>query len=199
MNENFKSAFNKFSNQYRKILKNFYPAFGNKGFEERNLTNNYVNALLASINDKEAIAWFESSLETSNEKIDAVVYSPNTKSVFFIEAKRIINNDVDRKIESINKDIERLANKSVRDQLTKKWNTKDLFNNQYIIALADVWAQKEPTNAIPKKWLDGNVINIPANSKLVYSDNANFQKFEDEFMYKTINMYNLLISIIKVF
>lgn len=106
---------NEYANNYVKILTNFYPAIASNGFEERNQTNNFVNALMKCICDEDAVAWFEASIR-GNEKIDAVVFPPKHQSVFYIEAKRISNGKVNIKQAEIISNLKRLCDSNTQKQ-----------------------------------------------------------------------------------
>jgi hypothetical protein len=194
----FKKSFEDFGNIYRKILLNIYPANESKGFEERNLTHNYVHALIRILDDEIAIAWFEMSLE-GRGKIDAVVFSPKYESVFFIEAKRLVNRKLNSKIDSINKDFDRLFDKKNRDFVILKWKSKTAFHYKYIVCLADVWTEQKDTLLIPDKWNKNEIITKRPNSKIIFCDHISYRKFPDLFHKKeSLDEFNLLISVSEI-
>jgi hypothetical protein len=212
MNEIIENILNKsiseYTDIYRGILQKLYPAIGSSGFEERNLTNNFVNALkIASDND--SIAWFETSLQ-GNEKIDATVFLPQNNSVFFIEAKRITNGKENIKLNEICSDFVRLMNPENQAKILGKWVSNIKIENKYIIYLADVWKENSITREIPNKWIE-NGINLNDNTDKLIADKLNksniilskvvdFSIYKREFQYpNSLENYNLLIFVYKIF
>lgn len=204
-----KSVFNiledaiiEYTNIYRRILRKLYPAIGSNGFEERNLTNNFVSALKISTDD-DAIAWFETSLE-GNKKIDATVFLPNNNAVLFLEAKRISNGKVKNKLGEIVSDFERLINPENQRKIMDKWKSSTP-DHRYIIYLADVWTESATTKEIPEKWLSNGIdLNNNMGDKLckpnvILSNVVNFNNFKNEFQYtNSLENYNLLIFAYKI-
>ena len=69
--------------KYSTIFQQYYPAHDSTGFTERNLSVNFVEALLENLQVKDAFAWYEAPLPGKHEHIDAVLFDPSSKSVFF--------------------------------------------------------------------------------------------------------------------
>ncbi len=216
--------------QYRKIFANFYPKTDNKGFEERNMSHNFAHALIATLQDKNKptnehpIVWFEVAWHGA-EKIDAIVFSPVTNSVFFIEAKRIVNGRVKRQLNSLNNDFKRIyfgkeTGKLIykaadeRNKIINLWksNNKTCFSNQYIVCLADIWREQDDTKLIPKLWLNKELLVYKEKKKIapILFDAFNekfttkvqvidFKEFKKEFQTNNnLENYNLLISITEI-
>lgn len=197
-----KQTISEYTDIYRHILKCLYPAISGNGFEERNLTNNFVSALKISTNN-DAISWFETSLE-GNKKIDATVFLPNNKAVFFIEAKRISNGKEKIKLNEIVSDFERLNNTDNQDKILSKWKSS-IPEHRYIIYLADVWKESATTKEIPEKWRNNginlnNIIGDKLNkSNIILSDVVDFSNYKGEFQYpNSLENYNLLIFAYKI-
>jgi len=193
---------NEYASNYVKILTNFYPAISSLGFEERNQTNNFVNALIKCAGDENAIAWFEASI-SGNEKIDAVVFSPLHQSVFFIEAKRISNGKVNIKKAEIISNFNRLCHINTQKAMIDKWKTPIEFPHRYIIYLADVWSEAKETLDISlnwETWFNKLFAENENNPEFIYADRVNFDYHKHVLRnYKnTLHNYNLLISAAKI-
>ncbi len=139
--------------EYQKIFRNMYPAQDSTGFTERNQVFLFVNSLvrrLREAGDEDAIQWFELPLENKNKHIDGFVYSPKFKTVFYVEAKRI--NEQDKK-EEIRKDIKRIIEFS-HDHKKIFENHYEIFkvNKEYGIILADVWLETDWKKMVPAWW-----------------------------------------------
>jgi hypothetical protein len=149
---------NGFKDRYDKIFKQYYPAHDSTGFTERNLTCNYAEALIQTLNDENAFVWYEAPLPRQGENkmkcqhIDAVVFSEKYNSVFFIEAKRLGDRPTN-KIQAVIKDLNRLLpingaegfeDSENRKHILKEWGWKDKSDymgdfNQYVICISDFW------------------------------------------------------------
>ena len=141
-------AFDKMYLKYYQLLKSFYPAQGSTGFTERNQTHNFVNSLISTLNDKDTINWFELPWKEKEQHIDAMVYSPEYKSIFYIEAKRL---SITRKKESIVEDIKRVVDTKDRESLLSKYKLPNV-TNEYMIALCDVWLENKWKRNVPFWW-----------------------------------------------
>lgn len=115
MLENIEKSFEKTIEKYRQILNLYYPSHNGTGFTERNLTNNFVESMKSTLNGV-SIAWFEAPLSTTEKKhLDAVIFHPESKTSFLIEAKRISNPS--QKINSIKNDIARMKSAAHHETL----------------------------------------------------------------------------------
>ncbi|MDT3305965.1 hypothetical protein [Shewanella vaxholmensis] len=131
---------------YKSMLQIFYPARDGTGFTESNQVHIYVNSLIESLDDSSAVFWLEFPWENKKHHIDAFVYSPRYKSVFYIEAKRL---SISKKKGQIINDITRIV-KADRSFL-KEYSIEN-FENEYVIALADVWLETKWKKSIPEWW-----------------------------------------------
>ena len=146
MEEILSTSFNSMVSTYKKMLKHFYPARGRTGFTEVNQVHTFINSLMHSLNDKNAIAWLEFPWETKTQHIDGLVYSPKYQAIFYVEAKRLSITDNKK---SIINDIKRIYH-SNREFLQQNGIKK--YNSEYIIALSDVWLEKRWKRSIPAWW-----------------------------------------------
>ncbi|MBV7469320.1 hypothetical protein [Aeromonas sp. sif0611] len=142
-------AFEKTIERYSNILNSYYPAHNGTGFTERNLTNNFVSSLDRTL-EGSTISWFEAPLSTTVKKhLDAVVFHPESKTSFLIEAKRISNPS--QKINSIKNDIERM--RSADHHATLELGLQGIkIENRYAIVLADIWLESKTKIEIYNNW-----------------------------------------------
>jgi len=194
MKETLEKVLVDYKKNYVKILTNFYPANGKAGFLESNLTRNFVNSLINNLDDSEAIAWFNAAINIK-EDVDAVVFSPSKKAVFFITANRFIKGRIKFQRESLNKSFQRAYIKENRNIIIDKWKDKNVFKNQYIICLSDVWLDSEDTIQVPHLWLSNQIID--GISKL--KNEFKCISFETDTLIKeNLKIYNLLVSMSKI-
>ena len=127
MNKILKASFNTMCKKYNLMInENFYPARDSTGFTESNLVHTFVNSLVKELNDDLAIEWLEFPWIDKKQHIDAMVYSPKYKTIFYIEAKRFSNQS---KKQSLAKDINRLINDD--KSFIKEHKIQDI-KNQYM-------------------------------------------------------------------
>lgn len=131
---------------YERMLQVFYPARGGTGFTESNQVHIYVNSLIESLDDSSAVFWLEFPWEDKKQHIDAFVYSPRYKAVFYIEAKRL---SISKKKGQIINDITRIVN---ADRSFLKEHSIQNIENEYVIALADVWLETKWKKSMPEWW-----------------------------------------------
>ena len=132
--------------QYEKIFEQYYPGSSN-GINETNQVFNFCNSLIQELivnGDNQAFAAFELPLE-KGERMDGVVFSKYFSSVFFIEAKKLKNNQTGYQT-SLEKDLDRMLASKTQENILKEGEWKDI-KNKYIICLADHWL-------IEKEWTD---------------------------------------------
>ncbi|MEM6248434.1 hypothetical protein [Shewanella vaxholmensis] len=138
---------------YTRTLENFYPARGSTGFTEANQVHIYVNALIKCLDDDRAVSWLEFPWVEKNQHIDGFVFSPRHKAVFFIEAKRLSHT---KKMQEIIEDIERLHK---QDKQFLRDNGVTDYENEYVVALSDVWLETKWKRSMPEWWCGRN--NVP--------------------------------------
>ncbi|MBW8185507.1 hypothetical protein [Shewanella nanhaiensis] len=131
---------------YESLLQVFYPARGATGFTESNQVHIYVNSLIESLDDPSAISWLEFPWEDKMQHIDAFVYSPKYKTVFYIEAKRL---SISQKKDEIINDIARIVN---ADRVFLTEHSIENIENEYVIALSDVWLETKWKKSMPEWW-----------------------------------------------
>ena len=151
MNRTLEASFYTMCERYDIMLKDFYPAKGSTGFTEANQVHLFVNSLTKNLADELIIEWLEFPWIDKKQHIDAIVYSPNNKTIFYIEAKRFT---MKSKIQSIAEDISRIINPKPFSNryFIKEHNIIDI-ENEYIIALSDVWLETKWKKSIPEWWM----------------------------------------------
>ncbi len=150
MNEYMNEVFDCYARQYTSILKYLWPAKGNTGFTERNLTCNFSKAYekITLEKGKDAYTWFEFQFGDDNDQhYDAIIVNPTDKKIIVIESKRF-NTQVS-KIRSVNKDIHRITEfpdalkKEVLRNEVEKMRIYDFEKFEvWGMILADVWDEK---------------------------------------------------------
>lgn len=146
MEKIIKKSFETMCERYIKTLK-YYPARDSSGFTEQNQVHIYLNSLVGSLDDEDTFQWLECPWENKREHIDAIVYSPKQKSVFYIEAKRFSTKS---KTYSLARDISRVVNCN-RDFI-KEYEIENV-EQEYVIALSDIWLETKWKRSIPSWWL----------------------------------------------
>jgi len=134
-----KEAFSETCSMYERILKSYYPSFGNTGFTERNITFNFCNAFLKKSNDENLIVWQEVPIKNKNdenytEHFDSLIIDDHNHKLFLIEAKRL---NETRKEEDINSDLVRIKDKWSTINFGEKNDRKTY--SKYLLILADIW------------------------------------------------------------
>lgn len=132
--------------EYRRLLGSFYPARDSTGFTEVNLVHVFVNCLFRCLEDPDAIAWFEFPWMPKTKHIDAIVYCFKTRTIFYIEGKRL---SITSKKDGIRKDIDRIIN---IDRRFVSDRHKLEYQSEYIIILTDVWLEDRWKRAVPHWW-----------------------------------------------
>jgi len=138
--------------KYNKMLEKFYPARGSTGFTESNQVHIFVNSLTNTLSDDSIFEWLEFPWADKKQHIDAIVYSPKYKAIFYIEAKRFT---LKSKIYSIAEDIQRIVDPelSKNRNFIKEHNINDV-EKEYIVILSDVWLETKWKKSIPQWWLN---------------------------------------------
>jgi len=116
------------------------------GFTESNQVHFFVNSLTKSLNDELVVEWLEFPWSDKKQYIDAMVYSPKNKTVFYIEAKRFSHKS---KVASISRDIECIL---TADRGFMSEHRINNIENEYVIALSDVWLETKWKKSIPTWW-----------------------------------------------
>lgn len=155
-------SFDKMVSTYEHTLNNFYPARGSTGFTEANQTHIYINSLMDCLGDESAVSWLEFPWELKKQHIDGFVYSPKYKSVFYIEAKRLSHT---KKKQEIIRDIDRLY--CLNKKFINEYGIVD-FDNEFVIALSDVWLETNWKKSMPEWWCGMN--NVPSQVRSWESD-----------------------------
>jgi len=176
---------------YIKILRYFYPALGSNGFEERNLSHNFVFSFIQSLNDSEAFAWFEVSI-MGGQKMDCVVFSPKVKSVFFIESKRFVNGKIDSKKDSLREDYKRIIENHLLILDNKRWKGGFEISYKFAILLCDIWTEREDSSKLKMEWKENKCFeNLYSKVVSIVEGNKNI-----EFNYEnTLKNYHILIGV----
>jgi len=141
-----RKSFDKMISTYECTLNKFYPARGCNGFTEVNQTHTYINALIHSLDDENAVSWLEFPWVLKKQHIDGIVYSPKHNSVFYIEAKRFSHK---KKKKEIIRDIERLY--CPNKEFIAECGIIN-FDREFVIALSDVWLETKWKKSIPEWW-----------------------------------------------
>jgi hypothetical protein len=178
------NSFETMANKYCNLLNHqkFYPARDSTGFTEANQSHFYVNSLVKNLNDENCIEWLEFPWSDKSTHIDAMVYSPKYKTIFYIEAKRFSN--FDKKLKEISNNIKRVI--SDNKDFIKDYNIGDI-KFQYAIGLADIWNESKNKDKLINNW--------KKNKDNDFIDTLNIKDYNDtrliEYVYKN---YYLLIS-----
>jgi len=139
------TAFKGMCETYEGLLSSFYPARDSTGFTEQNQVHNFINALRTALNDDNSVHWLEFPWADKSEHIDGMVFSPKHKAIFYIEAKRLSKSTQKSLIMD---DIKRVI---INDRAFI--NKNEIYvDNEYIIALSDVWLEDKWKTAIPRWW-----------------------------------------------
>jgi len=185
-----RNSFSIMTNKYKKLLKDFYPARDSTGFTEANQSHFYVNSLVKSLDDENCIEWLEFPWSDKSTHIDAMVYSPKYKTIFYIEAKRF--SDFDKKLKEISNDIKRVI--SDNKKFIKDYNIEDI-EFQYAIGLADIWYKKD------KKSNKKDLIDTWNKKDNQFSQTLNIEDYDDTRLKAFIDIkcvdkenYHLLIT-----
>lgn len=147
MKNEIEQAFYVMCKRYVELLEDFYPARDKAGFTERNQVHFYINSLMKKLNDENAVEWLEFPWKDKKQHIDAVVYSPKHRTVFYIEAKRF---SMKSKVKSIKNDISRVC-KSDRE-FKSEYGIKNV-EHEYLIVLSDVWLETKWKRSVPSWWI----------------------------------------------
>ena len=174
-------VFDIYGDIYRTILKKFYPALGNTGFPERNLSVNFVKAYesYTKKSNQDVYSWFEFQFgEEKNKHVDAVIMNETSREIFVIESKRYSNPN--GKMFEVGEDIERVFefSKQIVEE-NKPGGSKRIdiskFDRVYGVILADVWTETDKKIEIKKSYEIGTK---DANSK-----DAFLNRFSDNILY----------------
>ena len=151
----FKEVFTKYGNLYRNIFSMMYPAKGSNGFTERNLSVNFSKAYEAVANTKneKACSWFEFHFG-NGKHVDAVILNYDARELLIMESKRYQNGSVERKIQSVCDDIERIP-LVVNELKTQERIDMRKIDKCYGLILADVWPEKEDTREVLEDYRGG--------------------------------------------
>lgn len=187
MIETLKTAFKNTEEKYCKILNSYYPAHNSTGFTERNLTNNFANSLELALTGS-PFTWFEAPLSATDKKhLDAIVFHPQSKTSFLIEAKRLSNTV--QKINEIKKDIERMKSNDHHSTLERGLRGVSV-ENRYAIVLADVWLESDSKVDAYNSWPEC----VCADA--IWANSCGFESLNTTESWK--NNYKLLIAAIKI-
>jgi len=195
MNEKLETSFYTMCERYNTMLKDFYPAKGSTGFTESNQVHIFVNALTETLDDDLVVEWLEFPWIDKKQHIDAIVYSPKYKTIFYIEAKRFT---MKSKIQSISNDISRILNPRpfLNRDFIKEHNLKNI-KDEYIVALSDVWLETKWKKSIPNWWMSDDTDSFKNFLKVDYNiDWSEAQQYCEEL--KSISNYCLLMSCKKI-
>lgn len=143
------TAFHNTIIKYSFILNNYYPAHKSTGFTERNLTNNFVNAL-EQVLGNQAFAWYEAPLSAEKKlHLDAIVFDKNKKTCFLIESKRF--SDINKKVVETKHDILRMSHQPHHATLER--GLGDLkIEHRYAVVLVDIWTEGKEKHSTYAEW-----------------------------------------------
>jgi len=198
-------AFKAMHKDYDNVFKMFYPAQSSNGFTERNQTFFFTKNFL-SIN-KTAICWQEVPFGENGEHIDTMIYLPESKSIIYVEAKRLKNgeNGLESTKQFIENDIERLKDVfGVTDSpINERFSSDEKPLNKYILVLGDIWEKegKATSNFSIDKWSNSNWLTKKFNMNELYIDSTPESLSDDWMGTKYLNSkerYHLLIGLWKI-
>jgi hypothetical protein len=161
-------AFEAMHKDYDNVFKIFYPASGSNGFTERNQTFFFTKNLMSI--EHSAICWQEVPFGKKGEHIDTMIYLPESKSVIYIEAKRLKKgkNGLGNSMSAIEKDVSRLIDelKVTRGPIIERFKGEKP-KNEYILILADIWEKdgKGTSKFSEDKWCKANWLTQAFNLK----------------------------------
>ena len=146
-------VFKLFKKEYDSILESFYPSIGSTGFQERNLTANFVKAYEKAYSKNKVVSWFELQFGEDNKNhLDSIIIDLTEKRIFLIEAKRYVNTTSKR--DSIDRDIKRIIEFSNYIRSGKE-RFEDFINfDIFGVILADVWLENNKKKEIFKLYKD---------------------------------------------
>jgi len=183
MHNAIEKAFDKTINNYCRILSAYYPEHNSTGFTERNLTHNFVKSLESTLGDN-SISWLEAPLNLERKlHLDAVVFCPDSKTSFLIEAKRLSN--LPKKIDEIKNDIERMS--LLDHHRVLEYGLSFKIEKRYAITITDVWLESEAKKSAYHTWP-----NCVHNSDKVWSKKGGFNSLDTDKNWK--NNYHILIA-----
>ncbi len=131
---------------------NQFKLWNNNGINEVNLTCNFTESLKVSLNDNEVISCFETTLSDDKSRIDGLVYSKKSNSIFFIESKKFKRDQpVYRK--RLSQDIDRLLDVVTRTHIIEKMIPKTNDLNQYFVFVADHWKKNNSDKEVDE-WFE---------------------------------------------
>ena len=195
MNKKLETSFYTMCEKYNTMLKDFYPARGSTGFTESNQVHIFVNSLTKTLDDDLVIEWLEFPWIDKKQHIDAIVYSPKDATIFYIEAKRFT---MKSKVQSISRDISRIINPKpfLNRDFIKEHNIQNI-QNEYIIALSDVWLETKWKKSIPSWWMSDDTDSFKNFLKQDYDIDWSEAKQYCEELQSILN-YCLLMSCKKI-
>ncbi len=197
------NAFKETHKDYNDVFKKFYPAQGSNGFTERNQTFFFTKNLLAEAKGQ-AICWQEMPFGNKGEHFDTLIHISNHDSVIYIEAKRFRGGVIKNQDNSLVKDVKRLCNEGKAIKFREELQSKLGFKNEYILAIADIWARPDGKGGFKHKdihnwndinWLSG-LFGLD-NAKIAYSNTTLHSKLDLK-VPETKQQYNLLMALIKL-
>lgn len=155
MDYKIKDMFDSYVSGYEKLLSCYYPAHGSTGFMEVNQVVQFCKALQEY--DPDCFYWLEAPLPrvgNSSPRIDGVVFAPTLEAVFYIEAKRIDNPN--EKYDQIVQDVTRLLKDENRQHIRQNLKDSNVYLNEYLVVLADVWLETGPKKGTPFWWTEND-------------------------------------------
>lgn len=134
--KNLDDTFYEMACRYEHIFKHYYPAHGDTGFTERNLTCHFVSALEKTHGKENIIAWFEAPLADKKKHLDCLIFDLTNNAMILIEAKRISS---PHKIHGINSDLNRMMIPNNCTKLNTGFKGNNSFDTKIAVVLADIW------------------------------------------------------------
>lgn len=199
-------AFKAMHRDYDNVFKMFYPSQNSNGFTERNQTFFFTKNFL-SIN-KTAICWQEVPFGINGEHIDTVIYLPESKSIIYVEAKRLKNgeNGLDSTKLFLENDVIRLKDELgvTRNSIIGRFSKDEKPLNEYILILSDIWEKegsKHTANFSKDKWCNSHWVSESLKLNELYIDSTP-ESLSDDWMgthyLNTKERYHLLIGLWKI-
>lgn len=149
-------VFANFKKEYDHILASFYPSLGHTGFQERNLTTNFVKAYEKTFNEDDVIVWFELQFgDDRDNHFDCLIINKTKHQIILIESKRFVS--AESKKSSVGKDIKR-----INDYIKNDYKTDTRFADYrnydvYGLILADVWKENSSKIEIFESFKNGTI------------------------------------------
>jgi len=161
MMENIKKYTEKYFIRYKKVIEQYYPTHGNRGFAEQNMTIQFASTIEDAGDD--VFTWYEAPVpkregENRSGRMDAVIFDQTGSNIFLVESKNIYTTT---EIKKVGRDINRICDPKVCETVKKSLIiTPSPDFTFYGVVLASVWLNgNQERDKIYKSWINENFLN----------------------------------------